>query len=319
MNRSTRLRWAAIAVAALGAGIAGAVATGRLGTPLQADQPRVATPAAAGEPSADEAAVRALARDFAAAFNKSDAKAVAAQWTEAGECFDAVGTPLIGRAAIEQAYAEFFKDNPQARIEVMVESIRFPAPGLAVEEGMLRQSGSAKGLPTTTFYAATHVRVGNRWQTAVSREWGAGQDRLEDLEWLIGKWTGGPKDQQVTMTVAREEQAPYLRVRLIRQDGTKSVGAGSFQIGLDPQSGGIRSWHFDNDGAIGQAIWSRDDNRWVLESSGVLDNGSETTAVDLISRQGPDDFTWQSTDRKLNDVDLPNTTPIRFTRVRASN
>jgi hypothetical protein len=173
-------------------------------------------------------------------------------------------------------------------------------------------------LPTTTFYAATHVRTGGRWLTAVSREWGAGQDRLEDLEWLIGKWTGGAKEQQVTVTVAREEQAPYLRVRMTRQQDNKTVGAGSFQIGIDPRSGAIHSWHFDDAGAVGQAYWNREGNRWVLEAVGVLDDGSETTAVDLISRQGPDEFTWQSTERKLNDADLPNTTPILFTRVPAA-
>jgi uncharacterized protein (TIGR02246 family) len=295
----------------LAGGIVAAVAIGVLSA---RDDPKPS--AAAPARPADEAAIRAMAKDFAAAFNKGDAKAVAAQWTEAGECFDTEGAPLIGRAAIEQAFADFFKDNPRARIEVLVESIRFPAPDLAVEEGMLRQSGSAKDLPTTTFYAATHIRSGGRWLTAVSREWGAGQDKLEDLEWLIGKWNGGLKDQQVTMIVAREEQAPYLRVRMTRQAGTKTVGAGSFQIGLDPQSGVIRSWHFNEDGALGQAFWTRDGNRWVLEAVGVLADGADTTAVNIIGRVGPDEFTWQSIDRKLNDLDLPNTTPIRFTRVR---
>src|SRR5262245_14650443 len=265
-----------------------------------------------------EPAVRALARDFAAAFNKGDAKAVAAQWTEQGECFDTEGTPLIGRAAIEQAYADFFKANPQVRIEVLVESIRFPAPDLAVEEGMLRQTASSKDLPTTTFYAATHIRTGGRWQTAVSREWGAGQDRLEDLDWLIGTWTGGPKDQQVTMTCGREDQAPYLRVRMSRRERDRTVGAGSFQIGLDPD-GVIGSWHFDETGGTGQAFWTRDGNRWVLHAFSVLANGSDTSAINLICRQGPDEFSWQSIDRLLNDEDLPNTTPIRFTRVRAAN
>jgi uncharacterized protein (TIGR02246 family) len=317
MSRIRSVRWAVLAAAAVGLGVGYSVATGQLKTALRADQPGAAAPAT--DQSPDAAAIRALASEFTAAFNKGDAKAVTAQWTEAGECFDAEGTPLIGRAAIEQAYADFFKNNPQARIEVLVESIRFPAPGLAVEEGMLRLTGSAKGLPTTTFYAATHIRMGGRWLTAVSREWGAGQDKLEDLDWLIGKWTGGPKDQQVTMTVAREEQMPYLRVRMTRQAGTKTVAAGSFQIGLDAQAGVIHSWHFDETGAVGQAFWERDGNRWVLEATGALADGSDTTAVNIISRQGPDEFTWQSIDRKLNDTDLPNTTPIRFIRVPAAN
>jgi uncharacterized protein (TIGR02246 family) len=307
MIRTTRFRWATIVAAVMLVGFGYAVGTGRLGPPAHADSPA---------PGGDEPGIRALGRDFAAAFNKGDARTIAAQWTDAGELFDAEGTPLIGRAAIEQAYADFFKANPRARIEVMVGSIRFPAADLAVEEGMLRQSGMANELPATTFYSATHVRTGGKWQTAVSREWGAGQDRLEDLAWLIGKWSGGAKDKEVTMTVAREDQMPYLRVRLTRQENGKSVPAGSIQIGLEPQSGVIRSWHYDETGAVGQANWYRDGTRWAMDASGALADGSATTAVNLISRQGPDEFTWQSIDRQINDTDLPNTTPILFTRVR---
>jgi uncharacterized protein (TIGR02246 family) len=272
--------------------------------------------AAAPGREADTEAIRATAREFAAAFNKQDAKGIAAQWTEAGEMIDAEGLPLVGRPAIEQAFADFFKSNPRARIEVLVESVRFPAPDLAIEDGMLRQSGSGRELPTTTYYTATHVRTGGRWLTATSREWGAGQDKLEDLDWLIGKWTGGSKDQQVTLTIAREDQAPYLRIRMTRHDGNKTVGAGSIQIGYDAQSGYIRSWHFGEDGAIGQSFWTRDGNHWVLDATGATAGGATTSALDLLGRLGPDEFTWQSTERQLNDVDLPNTTPIRFTRVR---
>lgn len=78
---------------------------------------------------ADVEAVRANAHAFAAAFNKGDAKAVAATWTEQGECHDADGTLLVGRPAIEQAFAEQFKEFPKAKVEVLIGSIRFPAPG----------------------------------------------------------------------------------------------------------------------------------------------------------------------------------------------
>src|SRR5262245_6392826 len=84
-----------------------------------------------GSSDADREAIQKSARDFAEAFNKGDAKAVAALWTENGECREANGPTFVGRAAIEKSYAEFFKANPGAKIEVLVKSIRFPAKDLA--------------------------------------------------------------------------------------------------------------------------------------------------------------------------------------------
>src|SRR3954447_3503245 len=73
-------------------------------------QPRAATPAqpaaaTAAPEDANREAILKSARDFAAAFNKGDAKAVAALYAENGEFRDAGGRTLIGRAAIEKVYA----------------------------------------------------------------------------------------------------------------------------------------------------------------------------------------------------------------------
>jgi uncharacterized protein (TIGR02246 family) len=270
--------------------------------------------AEAGEGDAE--AIRATARDFAAAFNKGDAKAVAAQWTEKGECADADGALISGRANIEQAFAEFFKANPQAKIQVLVKSIRFPTPDLAVEEGVLRQINAIKDLPSTTLYSATHVRSGGKWLTAMSREWGAGQDRLEDIEWLLGQWKATVKDQGITMSFARDEQKPYIIGRFTRKTGEKVDSTGSFRVGLDPQTGKLRSWHFDEDGGHGQSLWIRDGSHWVLDSAGCMGDGTETASVNLLGRLNNDEITWQSIDRVLGDQALPDTTPIKLTRTK---
>src|SRR5262245_28581417 len=56
----------------------------------------------------DEALIRKQAADFVRAFNKGDAKTLAALWTEEGEYIDDDGTTYRGRAAIEEVYADFF-------------------------------------------------------------------------------------------------------------------------------------------------------------------------------------------------------------------
>ena len=84
---------------------------------------------------ADREAILQSARDFAAAFEKGDAKAVAALWTEEGEYESDDGTILRGRAAMEAAFAAHFKGHPAGKMEIKVESIRFPSRDIADRGG----------------------------------------------------------------------------------------------------------------------------------------------------------------------------------------
>ncbi|HEX4590997.1 MAG TPA: SgcJ/EcaC family oxidoreductase, partial [Gemmataceae bacterium] len=280
----------------------GVIAALAIGVLSARDDPK---PAVEPGREADAEAIRASARDFAAAFNKHDAKTVAAEWTEQGECVDADGELVRGRADIETAFAEFFKENPNAKIQVLVKSIRFPAPDLAVEDGLLRQINTVKDLPATTFYSATHVRTGGKWLTATSREWGAGQDRLDDIEWLVGDWKTSAKGASVTLTFSRDSDQPFILGKFTRKDGGKPHSTGTMRIGVDPKTGQLLSWHFDEDGGHGQAAWARDGNRWVLDAVGVTGTGIETASTNVLGRLNNDEITWQSIDRMLGDQPLP--------------
>jgi uncharacterized protein (TIGR02246 family) len=315
------LRWKLTALLLLGAGalLGYAAATGGH-KPARTDDEQAR---AAGEQpvekgrEADDAAIRQAAREFEAAFNKGDATAVAALWTDQGECHDAAGEAIRGRPAIEQAYADLFRQHPGIRAEVRVVSVRFPGADVAVEDGVLRLTHRGE-LPTTTVYSTTHVREGGRWRVAVSKEWGAGQDRIEDVDWLVGTWKAAGGDHEVTLTLTREADRPVLNGRYARLVQGKVVTSGTMRIALDAQTGQLRSWHFDDDGGHGQALWARDGNNWILDSVGVLADGTETAAVNIIGRVGDDVITWRSIDRVAGDKELPNTVPLRLTRVPAA-
>jgi uncharacterized protein (TIGR02246 family) len=303
MNRKLGVCLAAVVLAAGGVALSGRT---QGPPPVAGDKGR----------EADREAILKSSREFEAAFNKGDAKAVAAQWTENGECHEADGELIRGRAAIEAAFADFFKAHPKARVEVLVQAVRFPAADLAVEEGLLRLVRGDKELPATTAYAATHVREGGRWLTAVSREWGAGADRLEDLDWLVGEWKAGFDGRSVTLTFARDPKKPFLLGTFTRKEPNKPEASGTFRVGLDPESGRLRSWHFDDDGGHGQAYWLRDGNRWVLDSVGVTGDGTPTAAVNVINRVNADEITWRSIDRVAGGEPLPDTVPVRLARAK---
>ncbi|VTT99650.1 Uncharacterized protein OS=Desulfomonile tiedjei (strain ATCC 49306 / DSM 6799 / DCB-1) GN=Desti_2495 PE=4 SV=1: DUF4440 [Gemmataceae bacterium] len=313
MNRSTILTAAAVATAALAVAYRG---------PAQPPPPAVALPAgqaapAAAPDAADRDAIVKSARDFEAAFNKGDAKAVAALWTENGESRDATGETFRGRAAIEKAYAEFFKANAGARVEVLVKSVRFPAKDMAVEEGLVRQTRGPKDLPGTTSYVTIHAREGGQWKIALSSEAGVGRDRLEDLDWLLGDWAAKVKDDAVTFTFARDPKKAALTATFTRTPAGKEPVSGTVRIAADPETGRIRSWAFEDDGAHSQGLWFCDGKSWVIDARGVLADGTPTAERIILQRVAPDAITWRVVDRVVGETRVKDAPPVRLTRAAA--
>ncbi|MFT3878542.1 MAG: SgcJ/EcaC family oxidoreductase [Gemmatales bacterium] len=279
-----------------------------------ASSPMGQPPAATAANEADSQAIMKSVKDFSDAFNAGDAKAVAGGYTENGECREASGQTFVGRAAIEKAYADFFKNNAGTKVETLVKSVRFPSKDLAIEEGLLRQTRGAKDLPTTTTYAAIHVREGGQWKIALSTETGAGQDRLEDLEWLLGDWTGKIKDDTVKFTFVGEPKKARVLGSFTRTAAGKEPMTGSVRISLDPETGLIRSWGFEDDGAHSQALWHCDGKSWILDTRGVLADGTPTAERIILRRAAPDTIIWRAVDRVVGDASLPDTPPLRLTR-----
>ena len=92
-------------------------------------------PKQAEDRSADEAAIRANIAQFAKAYDAGDAKAVAALFTPDAYIVGKEGNTTHGREGIARTFAEIFKNKPEKNIEIVVESIRFIGPDLAVEVG----------------------------------------------------------------------------------------------------------------------------------------------------------------------------------------
>jgi uncharacterized protein (TIGR02246 family) len=200
----------------------------------------------------DEQAIRKGASDFSRAFEKGDAKTIASMWAEHGEYEDDHGKLLRGREAVEKAYTELFAEKTGGKIDVEIQSIRFLTADLAVEEGILHETSAARELPSTTRYSAIDVREGGHWKIAQCREWGGGEDHLDDLNWLVGKWKGNSKDQEMTLSFAWDEKQPILSAKLATKVLAKSGLApqsGTIKIGFDARRGGFHSWHSDQDGS----------------------------------------------------------------------
>ncbi|HYT94140.1 MAG TPA: SgcJ/EcaC family oxidoreductase [Gemmataceae bacterium] len=272
-----------------------------------------------GSDGAEVAAVRKTATAFVKAFNAGDAKAVAAFWTKDGEYIGPDGEPVRGREAIAKEYAEFLKQNPKAKIEVQIESIRLLSRHTALEEGTLRLAIPGEKGKGESRYSVIHVREDDGWRMASVREWvpdPAQLVSLQDLAWLIGAWAAKADDIEGHATYVWGEDKLTIRGRYeVKKDG-KVVSSGTQIIGKDPARG-LRSWQFDSNGSFGESVWGRDADRWVIDCAGSLPDGTEGSAVNILIPLGKDAFTWQSTERTVAGTMLPNMPPVRVTRVKA--
>ena len=294
------------------------------GQEKQATQTGKQATAKGGGRQADEEAIRKQARDFVQAFAKGDAKAIAAQWTENAIYRGERGEIVRGRAAIEKEYADFFKEHPKCQVELRIESITFLSRDSAMEDGILQLRHACADLPTSTRYTAMHVREDGQWRTSMCSESGASEDKLHDLDWLVGKWTAKSDDFEVTMSFDWNEK----RSAIVGQHNTKDSGgfvsSGHQRIALDPSTGQLRSWMFSDDGGHGTGFWARDGNRWVIHASSVLPAGSSGSATNILSRVNNDEFLWRSVDRTTVleggfPESLPDTLPIKLIRVKTVN
>ena len=300
-------------------GLVGVAVLVALGNRQPPPPPEAGQPKAAPAATADEPAVRKLAQQFEEAFNKRDARAMAALWTEAGELTDVDGTVVRGRAELEKMYAAAFAAAPKAKGRIEVETVRPLGRNLAASEGILRFTQSEGKKPEVTRYSALHVREGDRWLTASIREWLPDQaetDKLSDLEWLIGEWEAKQDDRQVRTTYAWGDEKAFIVCKFRVTEKDQVVASGTEILAKDPTTGQIRGWLFDQSGTLAEANWSRDGKQWVVEIAGTLPDGSDMEAANAVIPNGPDAFTWVSMDRSAGGQPLPTTVPLKVTRVK---
>lgn len=283
--------------------------------------PKSATANPKAKPDANEKAIRATADDFIKAFNAGDAKIVGGLWAEDAEYADESRQTFEGRAAIEKQYASLFEEHPGATITLSIESIRFPAPDVAIEKGVARVK-SPSGGETASRYSVMHVKRDGHWTMSVGRDDPyiptSNEEYLKDLDWLIGEWMPDGKENGPRIKSEWMAQKNFIRNTYATVNEAKNTLTSVQIIGWNPKIGAVVSWHFDANGGFGNDVWSKDGSKWVIEATGVSREGNESFAVNLLTPIDADSFSWQSVRRTLNDASLPDTALIKMARVPAS-
>jgi uncharacterized protein (TIGR02246 family) len=281
-------------------------------------------PAPAGQPvpapvaNAVETGVRQSAAEYVKAFNAHDANAAATLYTENAQFVSLDGVVLQGRAAIEKSLASSFKANPGDKIAITVQSVQPLSKQSAMVTGELTLTDPNSLEPIVTRYSAMEVLEDGAWRAATVREWMPNTQLTaaqRHLEWMVGQWTATGLGGTFLINYTWGEPRTFLYGKYTLTRDGKVVSSGTDILAINALEGGLRSWTFDNSGTFSNGVWTREGNSWVDESAGTLPDGSTLNAENVLTRVGPNAFTWQTPERFINGQPIEPLPPIKFIRV----
>ena len=273
----------------------------------------------------DEAAIRKSDDAYVEAYNKHDAKALAEMWSPEAVYVDPeTGEEAVGREEIEKEFAETFEGLKDAKLEIDVKSIKFLSPNVAVESGTARIVRPNEE-PDESTYSALFVKRDGKWlldrvtedqPPAPPAPPPSNYEHLKDLEWMVGSWIDNDEDGQATIQTDCDwaKNKNFMTRSFAVVIGDQVNMAGMQIIGWDPVAKQIRSWVFDSDGGFAEGKWTRKGNRWLIQQTGTLPDGSKSSAVNIMKQIDNDSFTWQSVQRSVNGDILPNVDEVTVVR-----
>ncbi|MDB5336446.1 MAG: SnoaL-like domain protein [Planctomycetaceae bacterium] len=265
--------------------------------------------------AADATAIRTTMLSFGEAFQKGDAPAAAAFLTSGAELIALEGITVRGRDAIQEAFTNHFSKDARPKIHLDVGSLDFPSRDTAVQEGVMKIT-AAGGEHTTNNYSVLLVREDGKWYLASIREWALEKSPLEELEWLIGSWSAKGKDAEAQTTYEWFGNKTFIKAQFSIREKETTV-TGMQLIGIDQETGNLRTWTFEADGGYGEGVVNRDGNKWVFETATALTDRRLMTSSNILIHVDKNTFTWQPIDLTIDGEQIANLPPVKVLRVEA--
>jgi uncharacterized protein (TIGR02246 family) len=289
------------------------------------DQKKPADKAEQRKPAdkSDEDAIRASVETYVAAFDRRDAKALAALWSpEAVYTNPVTGQQAVGRAEIEKQFAAIFAEAKGVKLEAKTNSVQFVSPNVAVERGTAKVIRPNQA-PEESEYTAVYVKRDGQWLldrvTEEDVPIAPSQPKeLQQLDWMIGTWVDQDQQNRIETTCQWTKNRTFITRFFTVSIRDRIDMAGLQIVGWDPAAKQIRSWVFDSDGGFGEGVWRKKGNRWYVQSTGTLPDGRKTSAVNIITYVDDDTFTWQSVNRQAGGEILPNVDEVVVVRQPAT-
>ena len=267
----------------------------------------------------DEAAIRKVGAEYVEAFNKRDAKTLASYWSPEAVYVNRIsGEQVVGREAIAAQFKSLFDTATNLTLAIIVESIQFVSPNVAVEHGTAKFL-SPDAEPEEIEYSAVYVRRDGKWlldrvTDKAFQATSSNYEHMKALEWFIGSWVDQDESIRIVTDCNWTKNKNFI-TRTFTVSADDNVELSGMQIiGWDAGSKQIRSWTFDSDGGFSQGVWSKSKDRWYVHKKGTTADGETTTAVNHVTPVDDATFAFQSTQRTLAGQLLPNIDEVLVVR-----
>ena len=258
---------------------------------------------------------------FIEAYNRGDARAVAGFWAPDADYVDEDGREYKGREAIEKLYEKVFAARKGAKLAIHTTASKILTPDVAVNDGITEVTPADGGPSIAARFTAVLVRKDGEWYLQSVRDASAqppsNAEHFDDIEWLIGQWAGeADKGESATATYDWEDGQNFIVCEFATTLKGIAVVGGTQWIGGDAVNKQVRSWSFYSRGGFGEAIWTKDGDKWVMRTSAQTAEGKKVSAVNIMTRIDDDHMTWQMTKLTVDGESLPDQKPIKLKRVR---
>lgn len=271
--------------------------------------------AAEGEKlSPEEAPIRKTLVDFVSAFNANDAKAVAATLSPKVEYIDEESNRVEGSGKVEELLGAFFKENKGTQLEVTPSGIRLLGSAVALEDAESVVTVADKQSQSARRVSLAYVKEVDAWKIASYREYPQentppeSAERLAELGFLLGEWVDeSPDSTMKTKFTMAEDGSHILREFSVSQEGQETL-KGTQRIVVDPLTGNIKGWAFDNAGGHGVSTWTPNGDVWVVRGTGVTPDGEEASATFIIRQSGPDRVEFKCLNKMVGNTIEPDST-----------
>lgn len=266
-------------------------------------------------------AIARQAEAFVAAFDKGDAKALAAFWAPDGDYTDQSGKRLVGREAIEKAFAGLFSEVKGLKVGINSLSLRFVTPDVAVEDGVTEVYPPGGQPPSRARYTIVHVKKDGQWLLSSVRDAmftpPTNYDHLRGLEGAIGDWAGESESGEVErLSLAWAENQNFITGSFATTLKHFSLGNMKVWIGWDPIAKSVRSWSFDAAGGFGEGTWSQVGKKWTIKSNMTLPDAKKVTGTMVLTLVDPDTIALQRKDLNVDGKPVPDTREVKLKRLK---
>jgi len=271
-----------------------------------------------GVSGAYEAAVKARLQELTVALANSDAKALSSIWLEDGTYSNEFGQEWKGRAALEKRFSAVFATEGRLLLDFIPVTVRQLADNVATVDGFVKFKDEIEGSPDTRFSMVFQKQADGSWLIVSANETpyvdSKSLDRLKPLAWLIGDWAVEKNGSSMILKIEWAANKKFIHLRyMVKKSGAEELDSQQL-IGFDPRSNQIVSWNFDSRGGFGSGVWTRRDNQWLVDSTGVDPEGRATTATNIIANQTANSFSWQSVNRSVEGESFSDTAPVTINR-----